>query len=94
MANPKLLVCKFAQDGPARKCEHEESSNEGSLPPIRISRDFVKRIYVDQKNSNIPKLSSKNTFIGPLLVIEDYIDGRISVSDFKLLTRNMDLKRG
>jgi hypothetical protein len=75
MANPKLLICKFAQDGSYRKCENEENSNAGSFLPIRGSIDYFKRIYVDQKISIIPKFSSEKTFIGPLLVIEDYIDG-------------------
>jgi hypothetical protein len=70
MANPKLLLCKFAQDGSARKWEREETSNEASYLLIRISIDFVKRIYLDQKNSRIPKFSSKNTFVGPLLVMK------------------------
>jgi hypothetical protein len=49
---------------------------------------------IDQRNSSIPKFSSENMFVGPRLGTENYIDGRISALDFKLLTKEYVLKRG
>ena len=94
MTNPKLSVHKFVQDGEfVTEWKHENTGNGGSLLPIQICIDFVKRTYVlDQRNSSIPEFSRKNTFIRPRLATEAHSHGRISALDFKLvLPRNMYL---
>lgn len=87
MTNPKLSVHKFVQDGEfVTEWKHENTGYGGSLLPIQICIDFVKRIYVlDQRNSSIPEFSRKNTFIRPRLATEAHSHGRISALDFKLV---------
>ena len=87
MTNPKLSVHKFLQDGEfITEWKHENTGYGGSLLPIQICIDFVKRIYVlDQRNSSIPEFSRKNTFIRPRLATEAHSHGRISALDFKLV---------
>jgi hypothetical protein len=79
MTNPKLSVHKFLQDGEfITEWKHENTGYGGSLLPIQICIDFVKRIYVlDQRNSSIPEFSRKNTFIRPRLATEAHSHGRL-----------------